>query len=92
MENKDVNPMFVSLVSFLSTMCWQSLGKIPNPVTQKMECNPDVAKLAIDMLIVLREKTKNNLTQDEERLLSNTIADLQLNYVDEISKEKRNTC
>lgn len=92
MEKRDINPMFANLVGLLSAMGWQGLGKIPNQVTQKIERNLEAAKLAIEILVMLREKTKNNLTQEEERLLSNTIADLQLNYVDEVSKEKKNTC
>jgi len=68
---------------------WVSLGKIKNPATDKIERNLELARISIDMLRMLKDKTAGNLSKDEERLLTQTIADLQLNYVDEYEKEKR---
>ncbi|NOX36515.1 MAG: DUF1844 domain-containing protein [Calditrichaeota bacterium] len=81
--------LFFSLVEQWRFQAWMSLGKIKNPATNKIERNLEMAKMAIDMLDMLKEKTSGNLTENEERLLTQTLADLKLNYVDEYEKEKR---
>jgi hypothetical protein len=80
---------FNLIVSFFAEMGWQALGKISNPLTGKTEKNLEIAKQVIELLETLKEKTKGNLTDEENRFLNSTIADLQLNYVEEISKEKK---
>jgi hypothetical protein len=47
-----------------------------------------MTKEIIEILETLKEKTKGNLTEDEDRILMATITDLKLNYVDEVSKEE----
>lgn len=80
---------FNVIVMFFSQIGWQSLGKISNPMTGKIEKNLEMAKEIIEILETLKEKTKGNLTEEENRFLISTITDLQLNYVDEVSKEKK---
>lgn len=80
---------FNVIVSFFTEMGWQALGKVPNPLTGKIEKNLEIVKQVIELLEILKEKTKGNLTEDEDRFLSSSITDLKLNYVDEISKEKK---
>ena len=80
----EANNLFVGLVISISASAWQGLGKIKNYLTGKMEKNMEQAKGAIDLLEMLKEKTKNNLNSDEEKILLTTIADLQLNYVEEL--------
>lgn len=82
---------FIGLITSFYFACWQQLGKIANPITGKVERNLEQAKYSIDMLIMLREKTKGNLSTDEEKALSETIANLQLNYVDELNKPSPST-
>ena len=53
----------------------------------KMEKNLQGAKMSIDMLEMIKEKTEGNLTGEEQKVLDNTVADLQLNYVDEVKIE-----
>jgi hypothetical protein len=72
----------------LGSAAWQQLGKVPNPVTGKVEREVGNAQITIDLLVMLRDKTKGNLSPDEERLLANTISDLQLNFADEAGKEQ----
>lgn len=86
-DKENINPSFMLLITSLSQQAWQSLGKIPNPMTGKTNKNLEAAKLSIDILDMLKEKMKGNLTEEEERLLLATITDLQLNYVDEKKKE-----
>ncbi len=78
--------LFNFVVTFFSGWGWQSMGKVPNPVTGKVERNLEMAKQIIEILEMLKEKTKGNLTAEEDRLLAGTIAELQLNYVDELKK------
>jgi len=80
---------FNIIVSFFVEMGWQSLGKIVNPITGKTEKNFEVTKQIIEILEILKEKTKGNLTDDENRFLISAITDLQLNYVEEVSKENQ---
>ena len=88
-ENATLNEIrFVNLVSALAASVMHQLGKLTNPLTGKTEVNLEGAKATIDMLEMLREKTKGNLNQDEEKLLRGTLSNLQLNYVDEVSKQK----
>jgi hypothetical protein len=77
---------FLVIVNFFAQIGWQSLGKIVNPATGKIEKNLDMTKQIIELLETLKEKTKGNLTEDEDRILMATITDLKLNYVDEVSK------
>ncbi|MCM8785950.1 MAG: DUF1844 domain-containing protein [Candidatus Omnitrophica bacterium] len=79
---------FNIIVSFFAEIGWQALGKIPNPITGKIEKNLEMAKQIIEPLDVLKEKTNGNLNKEEYKFLEITISDLKLNYVEEISKEK----
>jgi len=64
----------------------QQLGKIMNPVTGKMEKNLEGVQATIEILMILKEKTKGNLTTNEETVFSDGIANLQLNYADEVGR------
>jgi CheY-specific phosphatase CheX len=88
-EEPKLNMYFMSLVLSLSQAAMQQMGKITNPLTGKIERNLEQAKVTIDMLEMLKEKTKGNLVKEEERLISDTLATLQLNYVDEVKKEEK---
>ncbi|MFH1783660.1 MAG: DUF1844 domain-containing protein [bacterium] len=86
-DKKDIpNHHFMSLVFSLSQSIMALLGKIQNPATGKMEQNLDQAKLTIDMLEMLKEKTKGNLVPTEEKMLLATLQNIYLNYADEIKK------
>ncbi|MBN1385215.1 MAG: DUF1844 domain-containing protein [Elusimicrobia bacterium] len=88
-EEKKINEYFLSLVFSLSAAAMQQMGKVANPINNKVEKNLDQAKVSIDMLKMLHEKTKGNLTEDETKLLASTLSDLQLNYVDELGKDTK---
>jgi hypothetical protein len=64
------------------------LGQIPHPQTGKPEVNLEFAKLLIDQLAMIQEKTKGNLNKDEAQILANTLSSLQLAYVEAV-REKR---
>ena len=88
MNEENINPHFASLVMMLASACWQQIGKIPNPLSGKVEKELTHAQVTIELLTMIQTKTKGNLSQEEERLLSNTISDLQLNYADEVNKSQ----
>lgn len=76
---------FSSFIYSLSTTCLVHLGEIPEPATQKVQKNLPLAKQTIDVLDILLEKTKGNLTEEEERLLRSVITDLRIRYVKAVS-------
>lgn len=82
---------FSQIVFLLSTQAWQQLGVLPNPLSQKTEVDLDLAKFTIDLLEILAEKTKGNLTKDEEEYLENSLCDLRLRYVQLTATQTKQT-
>jgi hypothetical protein len=78
--------LFMQLVMQNQQIAMMSLGKLQNPVTNKIEKNMEFAKMAIDTLGMLKEKTMGNLTGYEEQYLDETLKDLKLLYVAENGK------
>jgi hypothetical protein len=72
---------FINFLFSLSTSALIQLGEIQDPVTQKATKNLPLAKQTIDLIIMLREKTKGNLAPDEEKLMENILYDLRIRYV-----------
>ncbi len=86
-DGRDMDTVrFFSLVSMFATSAYQSMGKIANPMTGKVERNLESAQGMIDILIMLKNKTKGNLTEEETKILASSITDLQLNFVKEKDK------
>ena len=79
---------FLSLVMSLSTAAWAQLGKVPHPVTQKIEKDVEQARISIEFLRMLQEKTEGNLSVKEQELLDNMVSDLELNFADEVRKSE----
>ena len=72
---------FSTFIFSLNASALVNLGGIENPDTGKKEKNLPLAKQTIDILGMLEEKTRGNLTGDEENLLKNLLYDLRLYYV-----------
>ncbi len=72
---------FEMLITTMATEAMISLEQIPHPVTGKPMQNLDHAKYFIDTLEVLQEKTKGNLTSDEEKAISDLMHQLKLAFV-----------
>ena len=75
---------FSSLLFSLSSAAFVNLGAIPDPNTGKVEKNLPLVKQTIDLLVLLRDKTRNNLTQEEETLFDHLLYDLRMSYVREV--------
>ena len=79
---------FVHLLYIFHTSAMQSMGKLKNPVTDKIERDLEQAKQSIDMMEMLKEKTKGNLSDELSRTLDAFLTELRLNYIDETAKDK----
>lgn len=79
---------FIDLVMIFQAAGWQALGKFPNPATGRSEVNLPAAESAIGLLSILRDKSRGNLNPEEERVLNESIANLQLNYAAEAEKAR----
>jgi hypothetical protein len=76
---------FASLLFSLSTSALIQLGEIQDPMSKQTAKNLPLAKQTIDLIGMLKEKTKGNLTSDEEKLMENMLYDLKLRYVKAVS-------
>jgi uncharacterized protein DUF1844 len=74
-------PNFVMLVSNFATQALIELGEIKNPITKQTERAPDRAKFTIDMLQVIRDKTRNNLSPEEQQFVDGALYELRMKYV-----------
>ncbi len=75
---------FSTFVISLSTQALAHLGEIQNPIDAQMAVDLGAAKQLIDILGILKEKTKGNLDQAEAALLENMLYDLRLRYVERV--------
>ena len=72
---------FTNFLFSLSTSALIQLGEIQDPLTQKTSKNLPLAKQTIDLIGMLREKTKGNLSPEEENFLDSILYDLRMRYV-----------
>ena len=75
-------PTFGVFLSSLSMQAMIAMGKIENPVTKKIEKNCDQARFLIDTLGIIEEKTKGNLTPEENTALAEYLFNLRMMYVE----------
>jgi hypothetical protein len=73
---------FSTFLLSLSTQALAHLGEIANPVTRQLEMDLGSARQVIDILGLLKEKTKGNLDEVEAGLLDGMLYDLRLRYVE----------
>ncbi len=79
--------LFMQLVMMFQGMAMQQLGKVMNPMTNQIDRDLGQAKNFIDLLGMLEDKTKGNLSEGESKLLQQALFDLRMNYVDELKKD-----
>ena len=84
----EISQRFIEFVMMHAQNAALFLGQIPNPQTGKGEVNLELAKMFIDQLGMIQEKTRGNLTNEEGAVLRNTLSNLQMAFV-EVSKEAR---
>ena len=84
------NELFITLISSLTSQAWIQLGKMKNPVSDKIEKNLEAASMSIDMLTMIQDKTKNNLDEYESKLLEQSLNDLKMNFIFEKNQKSDN--
>ena len=68
---------FPMLITSIGTQAMMALGQVPDPMTGKAVYHPELARHHIDTLAVLQEKTKGNLSAEEEEMLENFLHQLR---------------
>src|SRR3989442_961441 len=84
----ELSQRFVEFVMMHAQNAALFLGQIPNPQTGQGEVNLELAKMFIDQLGMIQEKTRGNLTNEETAVLRNTLSNLQMAFV-EVSQQSR---
>ncbi|HEY1079577.1 MAG TPA: DUF1844 domain-containing protein [Bdellovibrio sp.] len=72
---------FSVLIMSVASSAIMAMGLAPNPQSGEVSKDKNMARFNIDLLVVLQQKTKGNLTADEEKFLEHLISDLQLKFV-----------
>lgn len=75
--------LFDNLISSLVHSVWIALGKIKNPMSDKIERNLFAASMNIDMLDMLYKRMDSNLSDKEDLYLSHILSELKMNYIEE---------
>jgi hypothetical protein len=87
-QSGELSQRFIEFVMMQAQNAALFLGQIPNPQTGQGEVNLELAKMFIDQLGMIQEKTRGNLTNEETAVLRNTLSNLQMAFV-EVSQKPR---
>src|ERR1700741_32437 len=87
-QSGELSQRFIEFVMMQAQNAALFLGQIPNPQTGQGEVNLELAKMFIDQLGMIQEKTRGNLTNEETAVLRNTLSNLQMVFV-EISQQTK---
>ncbi len=78
---------FSTFVISLSTQVLMHLGEMASPLSGKVEPDVPVAKQMIDILAMLKDKTRGNLSANEDQLMKDVLFDLRMKYVEAVKKK-----
>jgi hypothetical protein len=81
-QSGELTQHFIEFVMMQAQNAALFLGQIPNPQTGQAEVNLDVARMFIDQLGMIQEKTRGNLTTEEATVLRNALSSLQMAFVE----------
>ena len=81
-QSGELSQRFIEFVMMHAQNAALFLGQIPNPKTGEGEINLELAKMFIDQLAMIQEKTRGNLTNEESTVLRNALSNLQMVYVE----------
>ena len=81
-ESQEQKVTFQDFISMISGSAMVGLGLIPNPMTNKQEIDLVSVQHTISMLEMIQEKTKGNLTKEEETLMEQILHELRMGYVE----------
>src|SRR2546430_1454539 len=85
-QTGELSQRFVEFVMMQAQNAALFLGQIPKPKTGEGEVNLELAKMFIDQLAMIQEKTRGNLSNEEATVLRNAISNLQMAYVEVAQK------
>jgi len=88
-EHDHNSHLFVMLIFNFAQLAMVNLGKIANPETKETKVDLQGARYFIDSLVMLREKSKGNLSKEESDLLDDQIAMLQMKYAETAEDQKK---
>ncbi|MFW5926186.1 MAG: DUF1844 domain-containing protein [Myxococcota bacterium] len=80
---------FNTFILSLSTSALMNMGEVPEPASGEVDKNLPLARQTVDLLAMLEEKTKGNLTGEEERLLTQVLYDLRMRYLAALEKDSK---
>jgi hypothetical protein len=81
-QSGELTQRFIEFVMMQAQNAALFLGQIPNPQTGKGEVNLELARMFIDQLAMIQEKTRGNLSNEEAAVLRNTLSNLQMAFVE----------
>jgi Domain of unknown function (DUF1844) len=81
-QTGEMTQRFIEFVMMHAQNAALFLGQIPNPKTGEAEINLDLARMFIDQLEMIQEKTRGNLTNEEAMVLRNALSNLQMAFVE----------
>ena len=81
-QSGELSQRFIEFVMMQAQNAALFLGQIPNPQTGEGEVNLELARMFIDQLAMIQEKTRGNLTNEEATVLRNTLSNLQMVFVE----------
>lgn len=81
-QTGELSQRFIEFVMMQAQNAALLLGQIPNPQTGKAEINLEVARMFIDQLAMIQEKTRGNLTNEEQTVIRNALSGLQMAFVE----------
>jgi len=90
-QSGELSQRFIEFVMMHAQNAALFLGQIPNPKTGEGEVNLELAKMFIDQLAMIQEKTRGNLTSEEATVLRNTLSNLQMVYVEVAQQAPKGT-
>ena len=80
---------FPQFILSISQLAFMFLGDLPNPQHGRRERNVVAAKQQIDLIELLQEKTRGNLTADEDRLVSTLLYELRMRFVEVVREQEK---
>jgi len=90
-EQGEQAPIEINFLNYITSLGFQALifmGEIPNPITNETDKNLMQSKFIIDTLVMLKDKTKGNLNEQEANFLEATLYELQMKFVEIVKNEQ----
>ncbi len=86
-KNEKQKLLFLNLVLIMQSAALQNMGRVDDPGQSQVAVNLEQARTFIDILDMIKAKTRNNLLDDEKRFLDNTLTQLKMVFVEETKKK-----